>query len=662
MLRPVKKQSSHSKEPHPSAGDRLVTRTFTWGRRSRAFRTLCLLHLAILTGCTLTDTRRRDWSDYSGPGAEYFRRAEVFEVEELEDPAEPLNRGLAVFNHGLMLGFYDPLSRVYRWILPGPARAALGRLAQNLAFPKRLVNNLFQGKLAGAGRETVRFLLNTTIGIAGLFDPASRAGIEPSDLGFSETFAFYGWDGNAYFMAPFLGPGSDRDTPADILDLVFNPAAYIPGAVTLFRLNRETDGMAEYKRFVRSNYDPYTFTRYLFDVAQRHRHIDLEFGERESTFAQTLRAMFLTFQDEDFPGELDDDEVLIPATGEELPFTYIMQDDPAPLLFVLPGLGGHRDSDSSLAFMELAHRHGFSAVAISNSMNFEFMEAASSAAVPGFGPVDAHDTHVALDLIHRWLQEEYPERITATALLGLSLGGYHALQIAAAADDPESALIRFDRYVPINPPVSLMNGMQQLDRCFNAPMEWPEQDRRELMSDAIVKTLKLGNGQLDSTEPLPLSESEARFLIGLGFRLNLMFAIHSSQSRENLGVLLTDLSGPARKPAYEEIFDYSYLEYFYAFVVPYFSRHRDDFRSAEDMVRLSDLRHLEDRLRELHSVRLFSTDNDFLLSAEDAAWIQDVFGEQHTNSFETGGHLGNLDRPEIQDAIIASLSDLLPAG
>jgi hypothetical protein len=239
------------------------------------------------------------------------------------------------------------------------------------------------------------------------------------------------------------------------------------GAATFFKLNDESDGMNEYKRFVRTNYDPYTFTRFLFALNRRSRALEMEGKEKASTGTETLRAMFLTFKDPDFPGDCDDDDVEIPSTGEDLSYSYIMQDDPAPMMFILPGLGGHRESNMSLALMEMAYRNGFSAAAISSSMNFEFMESASSVAVPGFGPVDAHDSHVALDLVYKDLMEEYPDQITGTALLGLSLGAYHALEIAAAAQDPANPLIDFDRYVPVNPPVSHLACFKQVIFIYN---------------------------------------------------------------------------------------------------------------------------------------------------------------------------------------------------
>ena len=76
--------------------------------------------------------------------------------------------------------------------------------------------------------------------------------------------------------------------------------------------------------------------------------------------------------------------------------------------------------NSSLALTEMAWNRGFSVAVISSSMNFEFMESASTVAVPGFGPVDAHDAHVALDLVYKDLMEDYPDQITGTALLGLA--------------------------------------------------------------------------------------------------------------------------------------------------------------------------------------------------------------------------------------------------
>ena len=623
--------------------------------KSRIVLFACFLPLA---GCTLTDTERRDWSGYSGPGAEYFQKVELADVNSLADPAEPWNRFSSGFNHVFLIGFVDPLSIGYRFLVPAPARKAIGRLATNLAWPKRLVNNLLQGEFADAGTETARFLINTTIGIVGLFDVADSFGIEAEDEDTAETFEQWGWEGDTYLVLPILGPGSERDTPASFLDMALDPASYVPGLSTVLKFNDGTDAMDKYKRFVRTNYDPYAFARLMWDMNSRSHFRDFEYSKEATAEAQTLQAAFLKHEDSDFPDQCEEDEVEIPATGEDLEYIYVMQDHPAPLLYILPGLGGHRESESALGLMEMAYTRGCSALAISSAMCFDFMQAASTVAVPGFGPADARDIHVALDLIHKQMLEDHPGQITATALMGLSLGGYHTLEIAAAAERPGNQLIRFDRYVPVNPPVNLFHGVGQLDAYFSAPLEWPEAERDRRVKITIMKVLKLMDGDPDPNNGVPMSGIEARFLIGLTYRLALMFVIHDSQSRENLGVLATELGGVSRGPSYSEIFDYSYMEYFYAFVLPYFTRQHTEIKSEADLIAKTDLRHIEKELRATDRVRLFTTSNDFLLRPEDVAWIKDVFDPKHVKFFADGGHLGNLYREETKNELMRSLTDL----
>ena len=609
-------------------------------------------------GCTLTDSERHDWSGYAGPGANYFQQPELGDAYFLADPAEPWNRFSGGFNHVFLIGFVDPLSTGYRFLVPAPARKSIGRLRDNLAWPKRLVNNLLQGEFADAGTETARFLINTTIGIVGLFDVADAFGIEAEDEDTAETFEQWGWESDTFLVLPILGPGTERDAPASILDMALDPASYVPGLSQVLKFNDGSDEMEKYKRFVRTNYDPYAFSRFLWDLNSRSHFRDFAYSDETSAEAQTLQAAFLKFRDADFVDDCDDDDVELPATGEDLDFTYQMQPEPAPILYILPGLGGHRGSESSLALMEMAYRHGFSTVAISSAMSFDFMQAGGSLALPGFGPVDAHDVHVALDQVHKQLQEDYPGRIKQAALMGISLGGYHALEIAAEAERPGNRLLQFDRYVAVNPPVNLFNAMVELDRFFNAPLEWPEEERNRRVKITVMKVLKLMDGERTEVMDVPVSSIEARFLIGLTYRLALMFVIHDSQSRENLGVLATKLSGVSRGPAYSEIIEYSYMEYFYAFVLPYFMKHHADVKNEQDMIRLCDLRHIEQELRATDKVRLFTTSNDFLLSADDVNWINSVFDKKHVKFFPDGGHLGNLYRAEIQEELMLSLRDL----
>jgi ABC-type transporter lipoprotein component MlaA len=127
--------------------------------------------LLLLTGCQAT-FKANDWSAYDGPGRAYFEKEEI-ELPFIGDPLEPMNRGIADFNHGLMVWLASPTAGIYRLIFPEQIRTGIDNIFENLLYPLRLVTNLLQGKGGGAWRETKRFGVNTTIGIAGVLDSAT---------------------------------------------------------------------------------------------------------------------------------------------------------------------------------------------------------------------------------------------------------------------------------------------------------------------------------------------------------------------------------------------------------------------------------------------------------------------------------------------------------
>ena len=105
-------------------------------------------------------------------------------------------------------------------------------------------------------------------------------------------------------------------------------------------------------------------------------------------------------------------------------------------------MGSHRLAQPSLALAELVYKNGFSAVCVSSPFNSEFMEHASTAAMPAYLPVDGHDVHVALTEIDRRLQALYPDRLGDRALMGYSMGALHSLFIAATEPTNQLPLIK----------------------------------------------------------------------------------------------------------------------------------------------------------------------------------------------------------------------------
>ena len=633
--------------------------------------------------------QRRDWSGFDGPGAEHFHREEI-ELPEFTDPVEPMNRGVAVANHGFILGLIDPVSRIYRLLLPKFLRDRISDFADNLIYPRRLIANLLQGKWADARDETYRFGINTTIGLAGFFDPAGRWGIEPSDEDFGQTFATWGWRRSTFLMLPIYGPSNVRDGLGLIPDSLLNPATYFFPAGPFLTFNDKSEFVPFYRRFTYTNHDPYHLARLLYALNRDRDVRDYDYEPEDTAAVQTLRSVFLSYRDPSFPARLRTGRVEIDATGRRLPYSYRLQEGAAPVVFLIPGLGAHRLGDSSLGLAELAWDRGFSVVVVSSAFNFEFMEVAATVPVPGHAPVDARDTHRALDAIHRHLEARHPGRLGARALMGYSLGGFHAMFIAASESDPGNEWIRFDRYLALDTPVDLLRGVEVLDRFFNAPLVFPPEERESRIRAILRKTVDLARRGLEADDapgrdlddveglasveapteggadftpegPLPFSSLEAEFLIGLAFRLTLLDAIFVSQQREDLGVLESEWSWFRRWAVYEEISEYSFAEYMYAFVLPYYRDRLEAVPSERELIRRNDLRSLAPALRASGKIRVFANSNDFLTNDEDLTWLRGVLGPDRARFFAEGGHLGNLYRPDVQAEVMRALEDLAPA-
>lgn len=146
-------------------------------------------------------------------------------IEEY-DPWEPFNEAMFSFNLKLDRYVVKPVAKLWNGILPDPVKRSLGRAFDNLSMPRRLVNNLFQFKLTGAGHELIRFLLNSTIGIAGFFDVARDMGIEEADEDAGQTLAVYGVGPGPYLILPFFPPLTVRDGIGTAIDGVLDPINY----------------------------------------------------------------------------------------------------------------------------------------------------------------------------------------------------------------------------------------------------------------------------------------------------------------------------------------------------------------------------------------------------------------------------------------------------
>jgi len=131
-----------------------------------------------------------------------------------EDPFERVNRGVHRFNHAVDRAVLKPVAKGYRKFVPRVVRTGIGNVLSNLAFPTTIVNDLLQLKLVDAAADIGRFALNSTLGLGGLLDPATDAGIRRNQEDFGQTLGRWGVPAGPYLVLPLLGPSTLRDAPA----------------------------------------------------------------------------------------------------------------------------------------------------------------------------------------------------------------------------------------------------------------------------------------------------------------------------------------------------------------------------------------------------------------------------------------------------------------
>ena len=627
--------------------------------------------------------------------------------KSVPDPIEPFNRVMWAFNVGLMTDVIKPTSRVYRFVVVKPVRTGIGNIGKNLTYPGRLINNLLQEKWGGARDESWRFVCNTTVGVAGFWDVATKWNIPKSDADFGQTFGQWGWKPQFFIMLPVYGPSSDRDTVGLAADTAANPLLYIapykfvandpltwlgPYSYLNYGImyNNLSDSVGGYVRFSQAEMDPYSEVQYAWTFARANRVANFQVkGKQDPASLETLESVFFTFKDPEFPSHGKTRSVLISATGRKLKFTFWLQPGQANVVYIVPGLGGHRLAEASLALAELVYKNGFSAVLVSSPFNFEFMEHASTVALPAYLPVDGHDLDVALTEIDHRLNKLYPDRLGNKALMGYSMGALESLFVAATGPTNQYSvitkgsvlcflqgkqgvkevsnatvtnqvpLIRFDRYVAINTPVRLAQGISKLDEFYRAPLSWPATNRTDNIENTFLKVAALSQGTLTPQTSLPFNAIESKFLIGLTFRLSLRDIIYSSQRRNNQGVLRHPIRDWRRDPVYQEILQYSYQDYFDKFAIPYYSA-RGLASPEETLEKAGDLRTYDAGLRANPDIRVIVNQNDFLLTDADLAWLHATFATNQLTVFPRGGHLGNLANPMVQKAILAALTPMRP--
>jgi phospholipid-binding lipoprotein MlaA len=208
------------------------------------------------------------------------------DYEQTNDPLEPTNRVFYAVNNGIDTVILRPAALAYRYAVPEPVRNGVHNVLANIGLPIQLANDIMQAKPRRAGDTTMRLLINTTVGVLGIFDVASKWGYKDHDADFGMTLASWGVPEGPFLFLPILGPSDPRDAAGFGVDIALDPFTWIgtgpnhPGW-TAFKWSRQGLNAIDQRERVldsldqikKTALDPYATFRSLY---RQHRHAQIE--------------------------------------------------------------------------------------------------------------------------------------------------------------------------------------------------------------------------------------------------------------------------------------------------------------------------------------------------------------------------------------------------
>ncbi len=229
-----------------------------------------------------------------------------------KDPWERFNRASFKVNDALDRAILRPTARAYVKVTPRLLRTGVSNFFENLETVTTLVNDALQGKMGAAGHDTARFLLNSTMGLGGLFDPATAAGLDKNDEDFGQTLGKWGVSSGPYLMMPLLGPTTVRDGLARGVDTFTDPSHYLEDDSTRYTITAVEvvdlrAGLLDLDAQLAQSFDRYAFVRNAW--LQRR-----EFKVRDGNVEE----------------EVFDEEALMNEIPEQAPEAPANTPDPAP--------------------------------------------------------------------------------------------------------------------------------------------------------------------------------------------------------------------------------------------------------------------------------------------------------------------------------------------
>jgi hypothetical protein len=342
-------------------------------------------------------------------------------------------------------------------------------------------------------------------------------------------------------------------------------------------------------------------------------------------------------------------------------YSVALQEDPAPLVFVIAGTGASFDSGKMVFLQKVLYGEGWSVVNISSPTQSTFIVTASESAVPGFMDADVRDLYQVMKRI----REDLADRVEVTRYLltGYSLGGTQAAFLGEL-DEREGAF-GFERILLLNPSVNLYTSVNLLDDMVRRSIPGGAADFKVIVNDLLSRVARyFASEERDAIDAEllyriadneELSRRELEALIGVAFRIslaNLLFSSDVINQSGHVSAADTDFSaGTPLLPYLKVAGRWSFTNYLGEVLLPYWSARQPEL-TRELLIHKDGLPAIEDYLRRSYHVGVLTNADELILVPEDHEFLARTFGSRLT-TYPRGGHCGNLEyRQTIEDMLL----------
>ena len=343
----------------------------------------------------------------------------------------------------------------------------------------------------------------------------------------------------------------------------------------------------------------------------------------------------------------------------DVSLAFYRQNQPAPLLFILAGVGSNPYFGVGPYLATLFYRAGSHVVILPSPLNWNFALAASRSGAPGYTPEDARDLYDVMQKTLTTLRDRYDVKPTAIHFLGVSLGALQGAYLSVI--DADEGKIGIAKYLLVNPPIDLHYALKKTDEWSRLAQKFGPERSRELVSKGLAIVDTFADEKPDDPAVIDrlakkftgFTTEQLQYLIAETLQSQVYELIYVTQVIQDQNVLAAPKDDMRKR--LQEAKSLTLVDYYWKIAVPLWRKQLGDLQAdPESLLQRSSLAPTMDRLRSNPKVHILHNLDDFLAEKKSIEALTEALGDQVT-LYPYGGHLGNLWYPENKKTVLRLL-------